>query len=320
MAFDFSLVIAPFRMQPGLRRIPPGTSQLTPARPGSRHLREKIAVLQSFGGEALCATPGFDARPLMRAIAAEPSSAGAFVVEDPGGRAFTARAPLLRSALNEVGELVDDRDAEIASLLRALPPDLRADALLCLAFEEDFAAIEGAAATIPWIAVALPSRWAPAEKVGLPFAAVHAPVADNARLLAAAEGLARLVTTDDGARWERFVWTLTPEPRLHQHPNRDAIGWQVGSCEEIAAEACFRSERQTFIPVPGGDLAVFTMRVDSAPLRQAVASADAAMRVHDALASMSAAVLDYRGLAGVREPLLQWLAQQAAAAAPPGQS
>jgi hypothetical protein len=33
MPFDFSLVSAPFRMQPGLRRVAAGASQLTPSTP-----------------------------------------------------------------------------------------------------------------------------------------------------------------------------------------------------------------------------------------------------------------------------------------------
>ena len=43
MSFDFdAAVTAPFRMQPGLRRLAPGTPQLTPLAPGSRHQREKM--------------------------------------------------------------------------------------------------------------------------------------------------------------------------------------------------------------------------------------------------------------------------------------
>ena len=61
MPFDFSQVTAPFRMQPGLRRIAPGQAQLTPSRPNGRHLREKVAVLATTADEALLAVPGFDA-------------------------------------------------------------------------------------------------------------------------------------------------------------------------------------------------------------------------------------------------------------------
>ncbi len=54
-----------------------------------------------------------------------------------------------------------------------------------LAFEEDLAVLDGDTGTLPWLCVCLPSHWAPEDKLGLSFAALHAPVADNAALLAA---------------------------------------------------------------------------------------------------------------------------------------
>src|SRR5436309_2999980 len=71
MPFDFSLVAAPFRMQPGLRRVAAGAAQLTPNEAGSRHLREKIAVLGSFAAQALLSLPTVDEAAILRAIAAE---------------------------------------------------------------------------------------------------------------------------------------------------------------------------------------------------------------------------------------------------------
>ena len=54
MPFDFSQVTAPFRMQPGLARLP-GRAPPTPLRPGSRHWREKVAVLAAFRAQAIAA-------------------------------------------------------------------------------------------------------------------------------------------------------------------------------------------------------------------------------------------------------------------------
>ena len=55
-AFDFDAAVqAPFRMQPGMRRLAAGSPQLTPLSPGSRHQREKLAVLCAFPGQALLA-------------------------------------------------------------------------------------------------------------------------------------------------------------------------------------------------------------------------------------------------------------------------
>ena len=190
----------------------------------------------------------------------------------------------------------------------------RLPALLSLAFAEDFAVIDGRTGQVPWMVVCLPSNWAPEAKVGRHFAQIHAPVADNALLLSASDHLARLVTGTQ--RWERFVWTISRHPRLHAHPDRvDAAPWpQEADADGIAAAAYFRTEHQTFIPVPGQQQAVFTIRVDVKRLDEAIATAAQARAVHDALATMSDAVLAYRGLADARARLLDWLQRRAAPA------
>ncbi|MGZ5184496.1 MAG: heme-dependent oxidative N-demethylase subunit alpha family protein [Caldimonas sp.] len=286
-------------MQPGLRRLAPGSAQLTPSLPGGRHLREKMAVLSAYADEALVAAAGFDPEPALRAVSREAPGAFAY------GSLLDCTAPRLGWALRD-GQPRGDGDPGIGELLAWMPAARRAIALLCLAFDEDFAVIDGTTATIPWLAVCLPSRWAPAEKVGRHFAEVHAPVADNALLVEAGERLARLVTGPD--RWERFVWTISADPRLHQHPARGGTGWSADAdAEAIAAMASFRHERQTFIPVAATGQAVFTIRIGSEPLDRALGSRDDAVRLHDALASMSPAVLAYRGLEPVRDRLLEAL-------------
>lgn len=189
-----------------------------------------------------------------------------------------------------------------------------ADLPLELAFEEDFAVLDGATGTLPWLCVCVPSHWAPEDKLGLPFAAVHAPVADAAALRAASQQLVQLATAGD--RWERFVWTLSPSPRHDQHPRRQPRApWpaDTGDDEAFAARCWLRAERQTFLPVGQGTRqAVFTIRVMLQPLAQAVDTPAKAARLHEALASMSDAVLAYKGLTAARAPLLRWLAARSA--------
>ncbi|HEY3635473.1 MAG TPA: heme-dependent oxidative N-demethylase subunit alpha family protein [Caldimonas sp.] len=313
MTFDFSPVTAPFRMQPGLRRVAPGAAQLTPNAPGSRHLREKMAVLGSTPERALCAIPGFDEAPVLRALAIEAARIGepAFVVDGERSGRVRFAAPFLGWALDG-DALRGDGDPAIGALLAALRPGQRAAALLSLAFAEDFALLDGPSTTVPWLAVCLPSRWAPEEKVGLPFAAIHAPVADGELVRAASASLARFVTGED--RWERAVWTVTADPRLHHHPAHAGSAWPaprtpdaLDGRDDFAAAASFRSERQTFVPIAGSGQAIFTIFVESVPLADAVTSADAARRLHDAIASMTPAVLAYKRLDGVRDRLLAWL-------------
>jgi dimethylamine monooxygenase subunit A len=261
--FDLSRVAVPFRMQPGLQRLAPDATHLTPLAPGSALWQEKKRVLDA--GASRLAVPGFDAQPAIDAILAQARAEG-----------------------------------------------LAAGEPLELAFEEDFAVLEGATTSLPWLCVCVPSHWAPEDKLGQPFAAVHAPVADNQAILAAGQHLVQLVTSGD--RFERSVWTISPSGRHDQHPRRHPrTPWPATPDPQNFAQACFlRAERQTFFPVPGvPGQAVFTIHVMLQPLQAAVATRQDAQSLHDALASMSDAVLAYKGLAPARAPLLAWLADKA---------
>ena len=312
MSFDFNAAVtSPFRMRPGLRRLQPGAAHLTPLAPGSRHQREKLAVLSAFAGRALCCRDGFDPSPALHALAAFAA------VEHPAAWAWDGRRAIAQHLGTAVeGDRVDmlargsfGLGDEVARCVRGLNPGWRLAGLLSLAFAEDFAIVDAADGSIPWLAVTLPSHWAPQDKVGRSFADVHAPVADNAALLRAAGALMRLVTGP--GRWERFVWTVTPHPHLHAHPaHLDPQGWPPDIAGRLPEGAWWRTERQTFIPLPQTRQAVFTIRVDVQPLAQAVQPPPRAAALHDAIASMSPAVLAYRRLQSVREPLLQWLAAQ----------
>ena len=309
MPFDFSAVSAPFRMQPGLRKLAPGAQQLTPNRPGDRALTEKTLVLQNDAAHALLCAPGFDAAAALQALMRHA------VVEHPndfgfdGSSAFEARRLGWASC---GGKITGNGPPEIGACLRALPAHQQLAALIALAFAEDFAIVDANTGGIEWLAVCLPSRWAPEEKVGRHFTEVHAPVADNQLLIAASTQLMRLVTSAD--RWERFVWTITATGTLDQHPLRHARApWPAGDdAAALAAASFFRTERQTFIPLPERRQAVFTIHVETTPLARVATSVAAARQLHDALASMSPSVLAYRGLVDVRDRLLHWLSEQAA--------
>ena len=316
-AFDFeAAVLAPFRMQPGLRRLQPGVAQLTPLAAGSRHQREKLAVLFARREEALLCQAGFDPAPALSALCAHAA------LEHPDhfawldGAATCPRLGLKLDVHAEVSALGSGSFGlgdELPRCVASLPAAWRLAGLLALCFAEDFAIIDGDSATIPWLSVALPSRWAPREKIGRHFAQIHDPVADNATLIKAGEHLMRLACGEE--RWERFVWNVTDQPRLNLHPDcSDPQSWlEITSHRDIDASAWFRGERQTFIPLPTLRQAVFTIAVDVVPLSEALeGDAARAQRLHDAIATMSDAVLSYRRLDRVREPLLAWLAQRAA--------
>lgn len=186
------------------------------------------------------------------------------------------------------------------------PPDIE------LAFEEDFALLDATTGTIPWMCVCVPSHWAPEDKLGKSIAAIHAPVAGNADLQRALSRLTSMVC--QGGHWERFVWTISPSPHYDQHPRRQARGaWpSTNSPDQFVAGCHFRAERQTFMPVHDAagtplEQAVFTIRVMLEPLVHVVRTREQALRLHEALHSMSAEVLAYKHLALARGPLLAWL-------------
>jgi hypothetical protein len=310
MTFDFDAAVqAPFRMQPGLRPLAAGASQLALLPAGSRHQREKLAVLSRHAALALVAQPGFDASPVLDALAAHAA------LEHPDAWRWDGRralAPILGVAVQD--ERVEQLHAgsfglgdELVRCIQGLPPAWRLAGLLALTFAEDLAIVDGARATIPWIAACLPSHWAPERKVGTHFAQVHGPVADNQLLVRAGEHLMRLVCGEQ--RFERFVWNVTRHPRLNAHPALvDPAPWPEDAfADPTEPRAWWRTERQTFVPLPERTQAIFTIAVDVQPLAEAIDDPSKAARLHAAVASMSDAVLAYRSLTAVHQPLLRWL-------------
>lgn len=315
MTGDFSAVRSPFRMQPGLSRVPEGAPQLHPHRPGQASYDEKLAVLRAHPQRALCAADGIDPVPALSALCAE---AARWWPDHFGWDGECASVEPLGWRVDRAGQLSagvpHGADAAVGRLLLALPPAQRLGALLALAFEEDLALVDAEHGTIPWLAVCLPSHWVPAEKVGRAFTEVHAPVADNALVMQAAPQLLRLVTGPE--RWQRGVWTLSADARLNGHPERDAPRrWPTDATlqdpEALYALAHWRTEQQSFVPLPARRQAVFTIRVQVEPLAAVITSAERARQLHDALASMSPAVLAYRSLGAVQPGLCAALAARA---------
>jgi hypothetical protein len=201
-----------------------------------------------------------------------------------------------------------DPSMAIAAMRERLPSDLPPE----IAYEQDFAVLDGDTGTLKWLCVCVPSHWAPEDKIGLDFGAVHAPVADNKLLVSSGSQLVKLATS--GECWERFVWTITPSGRYDQHPRRRPREPWPDEREpaEFARKLWLRAERQTFFPVAHGTRqSVFTIRVMLQPLVEAVAPQGAARKLHDALSTMSDAVLAYKGLAPARDRLVAWLANRA---------
>ena len=165
-----------------------------------------------------------------------------------------------------------------------------------------------------FLSVCFPSNWAPAEKLDLDFAAIHAPVADNALLQAGGKGIIDMAFRQ--ASLLRHVWLLTPNGDLAQHPEirrtrwEDAVEQADASGQRLIDQVFFRVERQTTLPLPALRRGVFFIRVMVCPLTEVLGVAPGrAAELREALRSMSDAVVVYRGMAAVRERLCAELAR-----------
>ena len=297
-----------FLMAPTLYPLAQG-GHLTPQTPDAPASVAKRAVLLNDAGEALLAVPGFDAMPALQALCGQAAH------EHPHAWAWDgqeARALNLGWSVHVNGRLraLEGAHAATGTVLAALPPAWRLAGLLALAFEEDLAVLDGASGGVPWMAVCLPSFWRPVEKIGHHFTAIHAPVADNTLLMQ--QAARRIDQVTQGGPHERYVWTFTAHPGLDGHPQRAARSpWPTGLApQDLVRHTWFRHERQTFLPLPSQRQAVFTIRVRVQPLPEALRVPGLAGRLHHALATMSEAVLTYRGLTPVHRELLEGLAAE----------
>lgn len=268
-------VAAPFRMQPGLsRREGAGHALLLRDAQAPAYARAKQAVLDH--------TP-------QRALAGEP---------DP--RVLAAVADV---AARETGQV-------LAPELRALTLGLQEDMVFLHDGPDADGSTAGPSMRVRALSVCFPSRWRPDEKPGLDFAAIHAPVADNALLLAGARGMVDLAFRQ--ASMLRHVWLLTPDPSLALYPDEpqgvawaQAEQWSANGSGRLLDQVLFRVERQTTLPLPALAAGVFFIRVMVCPLSEVLAvSPGRAAELARALASMSEAVVAYRGMTGVRGRLL----------------
>lgn len=181
---------------------------------------------------------------------------------------------------------------------------------LALSVQEDLAMVRGPAVPgepdlLEWLHVCLPSNWAPAEKVGGSFAAVHEPVVHSERLINSQAQILRAMI--HSGPFVRYVWgihrdgELCHNPRVHQAPP-----WEPG---RLVEQAWFRVERQTTHGFPEFNRALFTIRYWVEPLAVTASDPYQRERLASALAAMSPEELAYKGLTPARDGLVAWLQQ-----------
>lgn len=146
--------------------------------------------------------------------------------------------------------------------------------------------------------VAFPSGWAPHEKAMKTLEQIHEPVADGNELRAASSKIAQMMCNGQGP-WCRYVWTVTTNPRLSNHPTYKSP--EPKSIDDLY----FRYEYQTFDTVEIGKTSVFLIKTVVKPFKEYV-DTDEKMRIIKAsIASMSDDVLTYKNLHKIKEILWQ---------------
>lgn len=144
-----------------------------------------------------------------------------------------------------------------------------------------------------------PNHWAPADKVGRSFAAVHGPVAGMEKINPFARGL--LDSIMKGGPFVRFAWGVATDTSLNHHPNQAA----GRSFDPTHPELHLRIERQVLWPIPGQPAFLFTIRTYFRSVPKL--SATERHLLADAIRSMTPASLRYKGLEQDRDLILAWI-------------
>jgi hypothetical protein len=179
--------------------------------------------------------------------------------------------------------------------------------------QEDLCLLQGGAAAYRLVAGVLcfPSHWRLADKLGRPLAEIHEPVPGFAEGLAAT--VDRFFGNLQAARpvW-RVNWSLVDTPQLFLPPEHRAARKAI-SAARAGRQLWLRVERQTLRRLPRSGDVLFGIRTHLAPLADAIDGPVAAQALATRVREMPPAMAAYKGIAAIREPLLSWLAERAAA-------
>ena len=185
---------------------------------------------------------------------------------------------------------------------------------LALKLQEDFVILKQNNETLhtEYLSVCFPSRWDPREKLGLDFAAIHAPVADNQTLIAAGQSIMTMAFMKQPML--RHVWLIVPAASLDQHPEKNQAWWNEALADPspLLPRLFFRIERQTTWPLPHLQRAVFFIRLMMSPLVDVLNTVPGrAAELAASLRSMTPAIVAYRGMTEALPRLLTELDKQA---------
>lgn len=180
---------------------------------------------------------------------------------------------------------------------------------LAMQVQEDLALIriENGQNRLCAIHLCQPNHWDPREKIGVDFAGIHRPVPHMERINHRAAQL--LQACLDQGPYVRFAWGIATDDRLNHHPvppaGFKAVQWAGREFDPHNPAAWLRVERQVLYGLPAISAVLFTIRTYHYPLTELSRQQQALLQ--QAVAGMDQATLEYKGLAHIRQPLLDWL-------------
>lgn len=163
---------------------------------------------------------------------------------------------------------------------------------VALRLEEDVAILQDGRLTS--ICFCFPSGFRPADKMGMTFMEMHAPVADRQKLDRASDKVVEMISKP-GARFRRYVWTLTTSPELSRHPDYRPYEPVVSSIDKLF----FRKETQTTVGHDDGRTTFFFVKVEVIPFLKL--NPEMQLQAINSMNSMSDSVLEYKGLKQIKK-------------------
>jgi hypothetical protein len=161
--------------------------------------------------------------------------------------------------------------------------------------------------TLDAASVCSPTRWVLAEKLGLPMAGVHEPVAGYDDQLAAPVDRFFDRLGVDAPRW-RLNWNLTDDDALYQpHGKYRTDPAPDLHPEDVGERVWLRVERQTLRRLPRTGAIVFGIRVHQDRLDCLEGRPEVLGRLADTIRSFPSGTLSHKSMGAFAPAVLEWI-------------
>jgi dimethylamine monooxygenase subunit A len=178
--------------------------------------------------------------------------------------------------------------------------------------QEDFCLMQASPAgyRLTGAILCFPAHWRLADKLGRPLDAIHEPVPGfDLRL---ARPVDRFFASLQVPRpvW-RVNWSLVDTPELFRPPEHRVRPKNIDAAR-AGDQLWLRVERQTLRRLPASGAVVFGIRTYLEPLADVTADPEVAQALASRVREMPDDMAAYKGIAPIREPLLDYLEHRAA--------